>query len=488
MSKLTKSDFITGFQCEYLLWLNTYQPHPDFDPFEHQYISPKQKSLLRDLSHSLFPKSKNVRYSDTETRKFLKSGQSVRSACLETEKFIMKTEYILPNKEIPGTFEIVVLKASSSFKKQHIPEIAFQKFVAEESGFPISKCSLLFVNSKFQFEDEIHIDSFFVRKDVTDEVFLKEKETKECAYSLFDLVSRKNLPPRFTSNLCSHPRDCSYPDICLARKVPGDIFTLREGKAESLKFYKQGILYLKDIQETENLTARQKTQVQTMQTGKPFINQKVFTELFEKIRYPIYFLDFESINPPIPVYPKTYPFQHVPFLLSLQVIRKDLFQEPENFHYIDDGIVDPRKGILEKLQEWILPEGTIVCFNDKFEKRCLDESAAIFTEYKDWLKSIQDNFLDLATPFWGYEYYHPDQKGSTSLKTILPIITGKNYKNLKIQSGQMANSEFLRAKTESMSENERKEVEKNLIEYCKLDTYAMILILRKIKGWIEAGL
>ncbi|MGQ2835242.1 DUF2779 domain-containing protein, partial [Leptospira interrogans] len=68
------------------------------------------------------------------------------------------------------------------------------------------------------------------------------------------------------------------------------------------------------------------------------------------------------------------------------------------------------------------------------------------------------------------------------------IITGKNYKNLKIQSGQMANSEFLRAKTESMSENERKEVEKNLIEYCKLDTYAMILILRKIKGWIEAGL
>lgn len=76
----------------------------------------------------------------------------------------MKTEYILPNKEIPGTFEIVVLKASSSFKKQHIPEIAFQKFVAEESGFPISKCSLLFVNSKFQFEDEIHIDSFFVSK------------------------------------------------------------------------------------------------------------------------------------------------------------------------------------------------------------------------------------------------------------------------------------------------------------------------------------
>lgn len=90
----------------------------------------------------------------------------------------MKTEYILPNKEIPGTFEIVVLKASSSFKKQHIPEIAFQKFVAEESGFPISKCSLLFVNSKFQFEDEIHIDSFFVRKDVTDEVFLKEKKQK----------------------------------------------------------------------------------------------------------------------------------------------------------------------------------------------------------------------------------------------------------------------------------------------------------------------
>ncbi|EMO30045.1 PF11074 domain protein [Leptospira interrogans serovar Bataviae str. HAI135] len=86
----------------------------------------------------------------------------------------------------------------------------------------------------------------------------------------------------------------------------------------------------------------------------------------------------------------------------------------------------------------------------------MEESVAIFPEYKDWLKSIQDNFLDLATPFWGYEYYHPDQKGSTSLKTILPIITGQNYKNLEIQSGQIANSEFLRVKTEPMSENEKK--------------------------------
>lgn len=125
--------------------------------------------------------------------------------------------------------------------------------------------------------------------------------------------------------------------------VPGDIFTLREGKEESIRFYKQGILNLKDIQQTEGLTPRQKTQIQVMKTGTPFTNRKVFTEFFEKLHYPIYFLDFESINPPIPIYPDSHPFQHVPFLFSLHVIREDLFEEPESFYYIDDGIEDPRK-------------------------------------------------------------------------------------------------------------------------------------------------
>lgn len=483
--KLTKADFTTGLHCEYLLWLNTYQRRPDFDPFEHKYISPKQKSLLRDLSHSFFPESKNARYSDFDTRKILKSGKGVRSACLETDKFSMKAEYILPNKELSGTFELVVLKVSSSFKKQNITEIAFQKFVADESGFPISKCTLLFVNSKFYFQGEIQVDSFFVRKDVTDEVMLQGKKTIEVAHSLYDLLSRKNLPSRFASNLCTHPRNCLYPEVCLAPNVPGDIFTLREGKEESVKFYKQGILNLKDIQRAEGLTPRQKTQIQAMKTGAPFTNQKVFTEFFEKLHYPIYFLDFESINPPIPVYPNSRPFQHVPFLFSLHVIREDLFEEPESFYYIDDGIEDPRKKILEKLQEWILPGGTILCYNDKFERRCLEESAAVFSEFKPWLQSIKEYFVDLSKPFWEYDYYHPDQKGSTSLKTVLPVITGRNYKNLGIQSGQMANSEFLRIKTEFMTEFEKSEIEKNLIEYCKLDTYAMVLILRKIKEWID---
>ncbi len=400
----------------------------------------------------------------------------------------MKAEYILPNKEFSGTFELVVLKVSSSFKKQHIIEIAFQKFVADESGFPISKCTLLFVNSKFHFQGEIQADSFFVRKDVTDEVILRGKETIETARSLYDLLSRKNLPPRFASNLCSHPRDCLYPEICLTPNVPGDIFTLREGKEESVRFYKQGIFNLKDIQNTDALTYRQKTQIKTIQTGLTFINQKVFSEFFNRIKYPIYFLDFESINPPIPVYLNSNPFQHVPFLFSLHVIREDLSQEPESFYYIDDGIEDPRKKILEKLQEWILPGGTILCFNDKFERRCLEESAAVFSEFKPWLQSIQENFVDLSKPFWEYDYYHPDQKGSTSLKTILPVITGQSYKDLGIKSGQMANSEFLRVKTEPITKSEKLEIEKNLIEYCKLDTYAMVLILRKIKEWIEKPL
>ncbi|TGK35925.1 DUF2779 domain-containing protein [Leptospira gomenensis] len=483
--KLTKAGFTTGLYCEYHLWLNTYEPRPDFDPFEYQYISPKQKSLLRELSHSLFPESKNARYNESETRRILKSGLGVRSACLETDKFSMKTEYVLPDRQVENAFELVVLKASSSFKKQHITEVAFQKFVAEECGFPISKCTLLFVNSKYPYREEIEPEFFFVKKDITSEVAARYGETKERAFSLYDLLSRKNLPPRSVSRNCAHPRNCVYPEICLTPEVPGDIFTLREGKEESGRFYKEGIFHLKDIRNPEGLTSRQKIQIETAKTGIPYVNHKVFVEFLKRIKFPIHFLDFESINPPIPVYPDSNPFQHVPFLFSLHVLRQDLTEEPESFHYIDDGTTDPRKGILEKLQQWISPGGTVLCYNDKFEKRCLEESAAVFPEFKPWLKSIENDFVDLAKPFWEYEYYHPDQKGSTSLKTILPVITGKSYRDLNIKSGQTANAEFLRLKTETVSEEEKRKIENSLIEYCKLDTYAMVLILRKIREWIE---
>ena len=138
---------------------------------------------------------------------------------------------------------------------------------------------------------------------------------------------------------------------------------------------------------------------------------------------------FLTGNTALPLYIKTKPYQHIPFLYSLHI------QEKQNspllhYSYIDSGLYDPRQKILEELSKLIKPTGTIICYNDTFEKRCLRESIQLFPEYSDWYSSISENFKDLSDPFKFFYYYHPLQKGSASLKSVLPALTGLDYKEL----------------------------------------------------------
>lgn len=104
----------------------------------------------------------------------------------------------------------------------------------------------------------------------------------------------------------------------------------------------------------------------------------------------------------------------------------------------------------------------------------------MFPEYSDWYSSIVENFKDLSDPFKYFYYYNPLQKGSASLKAVLPALTGLDYKELGINDGNMANLEFLRAKTMNLSKEEIEGIHQLLIEYCKMDTYAMFKIVEAL--------
>ena len=153
----------------------------------------------------------------------------------------------------------------------------------------------------------------------------------------------------------------------------------------------------------------------------------------------------------------------------------------EHYSFIDNGKEDPRLNILSELSKLISSKGTIICYNDTFEKRCLRESVELFPQYADWYASILENFKDLSDPFKFFYYYHPDQKGSASLKAVLPALTGLDYKELGINDGNMANLEFLRSKIMKLSSEEVNAIYSLLSEYCKMDTYAMVKVVEALR-------
>ncbi|PJZ71213.1 hypothetical protein CH373_01485 [Leptospira perolatii] len=483
--KLNKSAFQSGQYCELHLWKQLKDPSDHPAESQNQYISPKQKSLLRELANRLHPEAKHTKYNNATTRSMLSKGEPIRGAYLETKYFILRADFLLPSE---NGWDIILVKASSSPKRSAIQELSFYRMIMEEEGFPVSGTYLYYVNSKYYYPGgEIDPKQLLFKKDASKETFEKKAQVKEQAYRMLEILEEPNFPPSPHSKKCDHPRSCFYPDNCFADSPVGDLFTLREGKEEIFNLWNEGIRNLSEVKDLEPLTLRQKIQVQAVQTGQEHWNIPAIETFLKKLKFPLYFLDFETINPPIPVYARSNPFQHIPFLFSLHILRKSPFEEPEEYSYLDDGETDPRLHILTRLRDKIGETGSILAFNDTFEKRCLRESVQIYPEFKSWFNSVEERFIDLALPFWDFDYYHPDQKGSTSLKSVLPVLTGFNYSNLNIGAGYTANSEFLRIKTEQVSKGEKLQVESDLIQYCRMDTLALVLILRKIAerlNWI----
>jgi hypothetical protein len=83
-------------------------------------------------------------------------------------------------------------------------------------------------------------------------------------------------------------------------------------------------------------------------------------------------------------------------------------------------------------------------------------------------------------PFRDFDYYHPEQKGSVSLKSVLPAVTGRSYDDLAINNGDDASLAYLTMTYGIMSEQEKEELRADLEKYCAMDTEGMIWIVEKL--------
>jgi len=74
---------------------------------------------------------------------------------------------------------------------------------------------------------------------------------------------------------------------------------------------------------------------------------------------------------------------------------------------------------------------------------------------------------------------NPIQKGSYSLKAVLPAITGKSYSNLEINNGTDASMKYFYSHIKADLKN-IDEIRNNLLNYCCLDTKGMIWVIDEL--------
>ena len=204
----------------------------------------------------------------------------------------------------------------------------------------------------------------------------------------------------------------------------------------------------------------------------------------DSLTYPLYFLDFETMQLVIPEYPNSKPYQQIPFQYSLHYIENEngIVMHKE---FLGVSGEDPRRALAEQLVADIPENACILAFNRGFERGRIKELALLFPDLSEKLMGIHANIYDLIDPFHHGYYYNKAIGNSFSIKSVLPAMFPNDpeldYHNLDgVHNGGEAMNLFPLIK--DMPPAEQEIARRNLLKYCELDTYAMVKIWLKLKA------
>ena len=482
MTLLTKSKYLSGLQCPKLLWIlfNEKDKIPQNDRITEYRFS--QGKIVGELAKKAYPDGIDIPANDfiqnirlTET--LLKDNRPLFEAGIMAGDIYSRIDVLRPNGD--RTFDIIEIKSSTQVKPENIEDVSFQKHCCERARLKINRCYLMFLNNKYVRQEELEISELFSIEDITADVINSSEGIQERIHGMFQTVNSEDCPDVSSRNVCNNPYECSLIDECWEFLPEDNVFTLYGKGKTSAKLFDMGILHIKDIPEEFELNHRQEIQRKCGLTGNIHIQKEEIRQFLNGLKYPLYYLDFETFAPAVPKFTDSRPYQRIPFQFSLHVARTDDLIEHTSF--LADGTDDPRPAFLEHLENALGTYGTIVVYNEVFEKGVLGELARDFPEYEGWVNEILPRVIDLLKPFREFHYYNPEQNGSASIKYVLPAITNVGYDGMKIDNGMDASISFEDITFGNVSPEEKARVRKELEEYCKMDTFAEVRIVEELR-------
>ena len=498
---LSKSKFILGQQCVKSFWfdINNIEPTNPTDEAAEARLSAGNE--VGEISKRIFPGGKEVPYLPGESEKMFEITKQLIDegvTSIYEASFIYDDIFIrvaLMHKTKNG-WDIYEVKSSSSIKSYHEYDASIQWHVLKKLNIvDLNEVFIVTLNNKYSKQGTIDPIEFFNIDPVTQlanenksEVELKIKELKQVA--AMPEEPSLNIGPH-----CKKPHNCVYLNKCWPKNMSDvdSVFRFyRLNLSKKLKLYEDGIDTFDKIKEKDLLTPIQQLQLQAHKNNGPVINKNKIENFISEVDYPISYFDFETFTDAVPVYDKQRPHMQMPFQYSLHVQNErneELKVNDSHFEFIADPEQDPRRALAEDMIRNFPKKGTIMAYNESFEKKCIESLAAYCPDLEEELLGLNERFLDLIKPFRGGGYYDPGFKGSFSIKKVLPAVCPDNpeldYEALAISNGGMAMNAFKEMR-DNPSKRNNNSIRAELFEYCRLDTYAMYAIFNKLLSIVDA--
>ena len=490
----SKSNYTAGLQCPKILWMDEHMP------------SYKEEELVRDDlikaghqvgelarqwadSHVCVEQTFDFEAMALETAAALQKSDTVCEATFYEGGLVCMVDIF--RKVGENRAEIIEVKAATKTKPYHVDDATFQTYVVEKAGYQVDKVWIMHLNPEYRLNGELNLEELFVLEDISSKVRKRLSMVETDIVRLEGMRYQKEEPSVAIGRHCNSPHACPYQCWCWREVPEKSIFNLAGmGRLRGMKHWENGAnTYEKTLQQADfgelRLNDLQRAQIKA-ETGKGDTVDKVrLSKFLDDITFPLYFLDFETIQPAVPEFQGTRCYQQIPTQFSLHWLETP-DGELHHAEYLAPSKGDPRRGVAEALIDAIPTDACVTAYNMSFEKGRIKEMANAFNDLFASLMAIHDNIVDLMIPFQKGWAYKEAMGGSYSIKKVLPAIWPNdpelNYDALTgVHNGAQAMEAF--AMLKDMEPGPEALVRQQLLEYCKLDTLAMV----KVWQWLKAS-
>ena len=486
---LSKSTFIRGLQCEKSLYL--YKHHYNLkDPISPQLQAIfNQGNRVGELAQELFPGGVDASPSShfkmqeavVKTKAFIEAGETIiYEATFQYNGVLAALDILVKDA---GGWKAYEVKSATSVSETYINDAAIQYYAIVNSGIDLKDISIVYINNQYEKQGAINIQELFTIESVYDRVQDVLPKIPNQVERFKEVIAKDTVPEINIGLQCSKPYNCDFKEHCWSH-IPDysifDIANLRTSK--KFELYESGVTTFEQIDlQSTSLNENQLLQVTSELNNTSFIDRPKIKNFVDGLQYPLYFLDFETIGPAVPIYNGSRPYQQLVFQYSLHV---QYAPDSEIIHseYLANPKEDPRFGFMKQLIKDCGTTGDVIVYNISFESGKLNDLINVFPQYSKELRGIINRLKDLMLPFQKRWYYTPEMKGSYSIKYVLPALVPElSYNNLEIKEGGTASNTFL-SMVNGTFEGDLKETRRLLLEYCELDTIAMVRILEVLKA------
>ena len=493
---LSKSRYTTFRSCDKALWLSIFKPEEaviDANTQARFTAGTEVGELARGLfgpfeDMTIRKEDGHLDYNGMVARTQDALARGVKNIC--EAAFSYKGNYCAVDilRKVKDGYEICEVKSSTHPDNEiYAWDVAFQKYVLTGCGINVLGTYLVCIDTSYVRHGDIEIDKLFMVTDISEAV------NEEFPFIEDNIADAKQVlegdePGNDISIECNNPYPCAFWQYCTKHIPKPSVFDLYfMKKTKKFELYNAGVLRYEDLGEVP-LTRIQKMQVAGALDGEIHIDPAGIRSFLSTLTYPLYYLDFETIQPPIPLYDGTHPYQQITTQYSLHIQEKP-GGELKHLDFLAPSREAPMRPLAERLCQDIPADVCVLAYNKAFECTRVAELAELYPDLSEHLLAIRDNIRDLLVPFQAGCYYLPSMGGSFSIKSVLPALFPNDpeldYHALDDLCQNGGDAMNLYPTLKDMSPEDEARARRALLDYCCLDTLAMVKVLSKLYEAVE---